>query len=121
MGILKDRIKSDIILNHEKGNVNQEKVAQIIDIDKGKNICTIYLIKRDGTPSLESNVMVKRSEEGLIQWSPEPGELVQVTEINNRYMITGKYKLNPTSDNNIIKDDIYSSGINGILSGWLGL
>ncbi len=120
MGIIGEAIKNKV--NHyDKYNQKQEKVAQVLDIDTANNVCTISIINRDGIAEIVNEVPVKKSPEGLFQWRPASGELVQVEEINKRLMIVDKFYENVSSDNRNIQDDNYSSFINGNAGGYSGM
>lgn len=120
MGIIGNAIKNNIG-SYDKYKQDQEKVAQVLDIDKAKNICTISIINRDGIPETVYEVPIKKSYEGIVQWRPAAGEFVEVTEINKRLTIVDKFENNTKSDNREIQNDLFSSLLNGNIGGYSGM
>lgn len=119
MGIIGEAIKTRV--NHyDKYGQSQEKVGQVLDIDKSNNLCTVSIINRDGILETVYDVPVKKNHPSLTQWRPYVGELVEIQEINKRLMIVDRFSENTTSDNRNIEDDNYSSATNGVSGGYVG-
>lgn len=120
MGIIGEAIKNRV--NHyDKYGQNQEKVGQVLDIDKANNLCTVSIINRDGVLETVYDVPVKKNHPSLTQWRPYIGELVEIAEVNKRLMIVDRFNENITSDNRKIEDDNYSSAINCSAGGYAGM
>lgn len=120
MGIIGSAIKN-AVNKTDKYNQGQEKIAQVLDIDKSTNLCTVSIVNRDGTAETVYGVPVKKGHPGLTQWRPAAGELVEVEEKNKQLMIVAKFNENITSDNRKVEDDNYTSIFNGIFGGFTGL
>lgn len=120
MGIIGYAIKN-AINKTDKYVQGQEKIAQVLDIDKSTNLCTVSIINRDGAAETVYEVPVKKGYPGLTQWRPAAGDLVEVEEKNKQLMIVAKFNENVISDNRKIEDDNYTSIFNGIFGGFTGL
>lgn len=116
MGIIGNAIKNSVN-NYDKYGQGQEKVGQVLDIDKSTNLCTVSIINRDGILETVYEVPVKKNHPSLTQWRPYVGELVEIAEVNKRLTIVDGYTENPNSDNRKIEDDNYSSTMNGTYGG----
>lgn len=118
MGIIGSAIKNSVN-KYDKYNNGQERVGQVLDIDKSTNTCTVSIINRDGIAETVYDVPVKKNHPALSQWRPAIGDLVEITEVNKRLTIMDRFSENTTSDNRKIEDDNYSGWFNGIFGGFL--
>lgn len=113
-GELKKVIKSNIINQSTKYKNEQEKVGEVIEINEDTGTCTVSLITRDGIRNVIYNVNIQYNEEGVIPWSPEPGDIVKLKEQYKRFVITGKFDLNTLNQSALsLYDDVYADVTGG--------
>jgi hypothetical protein len=108
-GLIKKTIKDNIITQSTKFKNDQEKIGEVISINKDDSTCVVSVVTRDGLPSIIKNVRVQINNEGLIPWFPKTGDYVRVSEQYRRYTIIGKIDISTYSDANVLNYyDIYS-------------
>ena len=121
-GILSKAIRANIITKAVKYKNFQEKIGEVIDIDKTAKSCTVSLITRDGIGQVVYDVKVQSTEASLgSDWFPEQGDYVKLTENFKRYVIVGKFDIGQASaaTENSTYDDIYAD-ITGSGGGYVG-
>ena len=104
-GQLSKAIKSNIMNQSVKYKNNQEKIGEVIEVNKDAGTCTVSLNTRDGLNSIAHNVQLQSSNDGTISWFPELGDYVKVDEKYKRFIITGKLDL---ATMNAVKTDLYN-------------
>ena len=117
MSNLKNTIRSNVVNRSDKYNISQQKVAKVLEISNS-NCYTVSVINRDGANTVEYNVANRKNtnSEGLINWEPAVGDLVNIAEDGKRFVITSKYD---NTNNNTLNYDYYSNSINSTLGGFL--
>jgi hypothetical protein len=105
MGMLKKTIQSDLVSGNTKYKNGQEKIGQVISVNKDAGTCTVSLTTRDGINSIINNVRIQFSSDGTIPWEPIAGDYVRVEEHYKRFTIIGKVDLNTL---NQVKQSLYS-------------
>lgn len=113
-GKLSTAIKSNILNQSVKYKNNQEKIGEIIEVNKDAGTCTVSLNTRDGLNSIAHNVLLQTSDDGSISWCPEPGDFVKVDEKYKRFIVTGKLDLaTMNSIKTELRNDIYPDSTGG--------
>ena len=117
MGMLSKAIKSDVLTGNTKYKNSQEKIGEVIEVNKDAGTCTVSLTTRDGINSVIHNVRVQYDEKGNIPWEPKQGEFVRVAEHYKRFTILGKVDLNTL---NQAKKSLYEDNYPDITGGGCG-
>lgn len=114
MAILKKAIKDNIMTTESKYKNDGEKIGQVIETNEAENVCTIFLVTRDGVSSTEYNVPVD-----LINGKfPKMGDFVKVKEQFKKFTIVGIY--DKENLNTELSGDIYPSTYGGAVNGYVG-
>ncbi len=107
-GMLSKAIKANIITGTTKYKNNQEKIGEVLAINKDANTCTVNVITRDGIQEVIYNVRVNFNDDGFIPWFPKVGDFVKVSEQSKRFSITGKIDLSLMNETKLrLYNDIY--------------
>lgn len=107
-GMLSKAIKANILTGTIKYKNNQEKIGEVLAINKDANTCTVNVITRDGIQEVIYNVRVNFNDDGFIPWFPKVGDFVKVNEQSKRFSITGKIDLSLMNETKVkLYSDVY--------------
>lgn len=107
-GALGKAIKANILTGTIKYKNNQEKIGEVLAINKDANTCTVNVITRDGIQEVMYNVRVNFNDDGFIPWFPKVGDYVKINEQSKRFSITGKIDLSSMNETKLkLYNDIY--------------
>lgn len=108
MSNFKNNLKNNVISPYNKYNLSQEKLGEVIDINKKTKTCKVTYRNVDGIKIVKDNVPVK-NEKGLFKGFPKKGDKVELQEVGRSVRILSVVDDNLISSNEAKIDDVYSS------------
>lgn len=90
MSNLKNIFKDNIVAPYNKYSISQEKLAEVLDTNEDRNVCTISYKNIDGILTIKEDVPVKKSSlRGILGGFPKTGDYVEIEEVGKVIRITG--------------------------------
>ena len=120
MSNLRKNFRDNIVAPYTKYNQSQEKIAEVLEADSKRNLCTIMYKNINGILVTKSNVPCKKSSlKGIIKSFPKKGDYVELQEVGNIVRITGIVDKNTITEVEQDLYDTYSSTTD--VGGFLGI
>lgn len=107
MSSFKKNLKNNVISPYNKYNLSQEKLGEVIEIDKNTKTCTVSYRNIDGIKVVQSNVPVK-NEKGLFKGFPKAGDIVELQEVGRSVRILSVVNDNYVTGDKQKTSEIYS-------------
>lgn len=108
MSSFKNNLKNNVLSPYNKYNLSQEKLGEVIDINKSTKTCTVTYRNIDGIKVVKSNVPVK-NEKGLFKGFPKKGDTVEIQEVGRSVRILSVVDDNYLTGDQQEVDEVYSS------------
>lgn len=118
MSSFKNNLKNNVISPYNKYNLSQEKLGEVIEVNKDTKTCTVAYRNIDGVRVIKNNVPVK-NEKGLFKGFPKKGDYVELQEVGRSVRILSVVGDNYVSSDDASTDDVYSSYVD--YCGYIGI
>ena len=119
-GPLGKAIKNNLITAAFKYKGNEEKIGEVISVNKDTNMYTVNVINRDGINEVIDNVKLQMDNNGIIPNNPNPGDYVRMMEQNKRFVIVSKINLEALTEADLQYYNDYYADLTGGGGGYIG-
>lgn len=118
MSNLRKSIKDNVIAPYNKYNLSQEKLGEVIEVNKKNSTCKVTYRNVDGIKIIKDNVPI-RKDKGFFKGLPKKGDYVEIQEVGRNIRIMSIVDTSSITNSNTETKDIHSSGSD--FSGYLGI
>lgn len=119
MSNFKKNLKDNIISPYNKYNLSQEKLGEVLSVNKKKKTCTVSYRNIDGIKVITDNVPVKSYLAYKAGGFPKKGDYVEIQEVGKTIRITNVLDKNLATGENQKTEDEYSYSCD--IGGYLGI
>lgn len=110
MSNFKKNFRDNIVAPYNKYSISQEKLGEILDVNKNKKTCTVSYKNVDGIKVIASDVPVKSYLSSVIGGFPKKGDYVEIQENGKSVRIVSVIESNLIVESEQTTGDIYSNG-----------
>lgn len=115
----KNKLKDGVIAPYNKYNLSQEKLGQVISINKDKRTCTVTYRNVDGIRLVKDDVPVRDYSPSSAGNFPKEGDYVEIQEVGKTVRILSVVPKDLTVDSQKETGDDFSNGAS--FGGFIGI
>lgn len=119
MSNFRKNFRDNVVAPYNKYNLSQEKLAEVLDVNKKKKTCTVTYRNIDGIKIVADNVPVKGYLSSKAGSFPKKGDYVEIQEVGKTVRILSVIDKNLLTGEDQSTGDTYSNSTD--IGGYLGI
>lgn len=119
MSNFRKNFRDNVVAPYNKYNLSQEKLAEVIEVNKKKKTCTVSYRNIDGIKVISDNVPVKGYLSSKAGGFPKKGDYVEIQEVGKTVRILSVIDKNLITGKDQKTGDTYSNSCD--TGGFLGI